>query len=127
MKQLSRYLAVGVLNTGVGYLIIFGCMYGLHWSPQASNVAGYAIGLATSYGLNRTFTFRSANRWVPEFVRFICIFLISFGANFQTLAALLAMGVHAAAAQLIAGIAYVVASYLLNRTFVFRRASAAES
>ena len=96
-------------------------MYALRLSPEASNVIGYVVGLTTSYLLNRIFTFRSGGRKLPEFARFVMIFLISFAANFVALTALLHVAVHPIASQLIAGVIYVATSYLLNRSFVFRQ------
>jgi putative flippase GtrA len=121
VNQLSRYLAVGVLNTLWGYLLIFGFMYGLDWSPEASNVAGYAIGLLTSYLLNRTFTFRSRNTTLPEFGRFLSSFAVAFAANFATLAFLVrVLELHPGVSQIAAGVVYVGTSYLLSRSYVFR-------
>jgi len=124
MRQFSRYLIVGFVNTVWSYVVIFSLMYLLRWSPEASNVMGYAIGLLTSYALNRTYTFGSRGAKAPEFVRFIGIFAVAFCANFATLTLLVrVLGVHAALGQLLAGAVYVATSYLLNRSFVFRRGS----
>jgi putative flippase GtrA len=124
MRQFSRYLVVGVLNTVWSYLIIFASMYLLRWSPEASNVGGYAIGLLTSYALNRTYTFNSRGAKGPEFARFIGIFAIAFCANFVALMLLLrVLGVNAILGQLWAGVVYVGTSYVLNRSYVFRRGS----
>ena len=124
MRQFSRYLVVGVLNTLWGYFVIFAFMYGLRWSPEASNIMGYAIGLVTSYALNRRFTFRSADTTAPEFARFLATFFVAFAANFATLALLVrVLEVHAGLSQILAGVVYVGTSYLLNRHFVFRGAT----
>lgn len=123
MRQFSTYLVVGLLNTAWGYALIFGFMYGLGWSPEASNVAGYAIGLVTSYLLNRTFTFRSRDTKLPEFARFLAIFAVAYLANLAALALLVRVaGVHAGLSQVLAGVVYVTLSYLLNRSLVFRGA-----
>ena len=123
MTRFARYLLVGGLNTLWGYALIFGFMWGLGWSPEASNVAGYAIGLVTSYVLNRIFTFRSTAPKAGEFSRFVAIFLIAYLANLAVLAFLVRVaGVHAGVSQVVAGAVYVVGSYLLNRSFTFRSA-----
>jgi putative flippase GtrA len=124
MRRFSRYLVVGALNTAWGYLLIFGFMYAAGWSPEASNVAGYAIGLVTSYLLNRRFTFGSRDTKAPEFARFLATFGIAFAANFAVLALLVrVLGVHPAVSQVVAGIVYVGTSYALSRRYVFRGAS----
>jgi putative flippase GtrA len=125
VKQFARYLAVGIANTLFGYVLIFGFMFVAGWSPEASNVAGYSIGLITSYLLNRSITFRSINQRGSEFLRFVAVFLISFGANFAALWVMLhVLGVEDWIAQIVAGFFYVGMSYLLNRAFVFSNATA---
>ena len=124
MRQFSRYLTVGVLNTAFGYAVIFACMYALGLSPKVSNVVGYAVGLATSYALNRVYTFRSRNAKGPEILRFAAIFGLSFAANFVALTLLLEVpGLPAGVSQIVAGAVYVVASYLMSRRFVFAPAN----
>lgn len=121
MKQLIRFIAVGVVNTGIGYGIIFGCMYWLGLSPELSNVTGYMIGLVASYLLHRSFTFRSKQRKRTEFFNFVAVFLIAYSANLVMLIVLVrAMQVHAGLSQVISGAIYVTASYLLNKYYVFR-------
>jgi putative flippase GtrA len=125
MNQFARFLVVGGLNTVWGYVLIFGFMFLLGWSPELSNVAGYSIGLVTSYLLNRRFTFRSRNPMRGEMVRFALVFLFAYTAN---LAALLVMvrvlEWNAYMSQVLAGTIYVASAFLLSRTFVFRRQAA---
>ena len=124
MRQFSRYLAVGVLNTLWSYVVIFGLMHVLSWSPEASNVMGYAVGLLTSYALHRIFTFNSRNSKGPEFARFIGIFAVAFCANFLALTMLVRlMELNASLSQIVAGAVYVVTSYTLSRSYVFRRSA----
>ena len=121
MRQLSRFVTVGILNTLWGYLVIFGFMYLLGCSPEVSNIAGYAIGLATSYLMHRNYTFRSHGSAAAEFLRFLGTFAIAFSANLVMLSLLVRLvSVHAAIAQIISGATYVATSYLLNRRYVFR-------
>ncbi|ASM35566.1 GtrA-like protein [Campylobacter sputorum subsp. bubulus] len=42
--KLIKYLLVGVLNTIVGFGIIFGLMF-LGVSPEISNLSGYLVGI----------------------------------------------------------------------------------
>jgi putative flippase GtrA len=123
MKQFSRYVGVGIVNTLWSYCIIFALMYLAGLSPEASNAMGYGIGLVTSYALNRSYTFESANPKAPEFLRFIATFALAFAANFTALLLLVHMlRIHAGIAQVAAGVVYVITSYLCSRHFVFRHA-----
>lgn len=125
MTQFSRFLLVGVANTTLGYVIIFGCMYLVGMSPEFSNVAGYAVGLLVSYFLNRNFTFRSTQSRSTEFIRFTFVFVVAYMANFAALVALIhALEIHAGISQVIAGVIYVGTAYLLNKHCVFRSSEA---
>lgn len=122
MSEFARFILVGLLNTAWGYLIIFGFMYVLAWSPEASNAAGYGIGLVTSYLLNRIYTFRSKNRKRYEFGRFLFVFAVAFAANMATLYTMVRWLVwNPYYSQILAGGIYVITSYLLNRAFVFKQ------
>jgi putative flippase GtrA len=120
VKEFSRFVAVGIANTLLGYAVIFAFMYLARWSPEASNAAGYGVGLLMSYLMNRSFTFRSSNNRGPEFIRFLVVFALAYGVNFAVLAlSLYVLSTPAWMAQILAGIAYVATSFLLNRAYVF--------
>jgi putative flippase GtrA len=121
MPQFLRYLLVGVANSAVGYGVIFGGMYLAGLSPEASNVAGYAVGLLVSYVLNRHYTFNSTQSRRTEFLRFLIVFAIAYALNFITLLVLIhVLGAHEGASQIVAGIVYVAASFAMNKYYVFR-------
>lgn len=120
MKQFTRYIVVGALNSVWSYLLIFGFMYLPGYPPEASNVLGYAIGLLTSYALHRRFTFASCGAKSSEFFRFLGTFAVAFLANFAMLFVLVrVVGVHAGISQILSGVVYVGVAYLLNRSYVF--------
>lgn len=122
MRELLRYAMVGVVNTGLGYAVIFGCMYLAGLGPIASNMIGYAVGLVVSYTLNRSFTFRSQGARKAEMIRFGVIFVLAYVANLGVLVVLVqGAGMHEGLAQVVAGVVYFGLSYLLNRYYVFRR------
>jgi putative flippase GtrA len=126
VSQFVRFLLVGIFNTVFGFAVIFACMYLAKLGPLLSNVIGYGCGLVTSYALNKWFTFRSTARGAAEPLRFLLVFGISYLLNLAALLVLVRhLAVHEGLAQLVAGVVYVSASYLLNRYFVFRQAHAA--
>lgn len=126
MRQFARFVAVGIFNTLLGYAVIFACMYLAKMSAEASNVAGYAVGLVASYVLNRSYTFGSRARVSGEVIRFLVVFGIAYGLNFVALLVLIhVLDVHAALSQVLAGVVYVGASYLMNRFYVFKPSRAA--
>ena len=120
MHEFGRFFVVGIANSALGYAVIFGLMLGAGWSPEASNVSGYAVGLVVSYALNRSFTFRSRAKPLGEASRFLVVFGVAFALNLIVLTLCVRMfGVSDWISQIIAGGVYVVSSYLLNRSFVF--------
>ena len=121
MKQFFRFLTVGVLNTILGYCVIFACMYLAKMSPESSNVAGYAVGLVASYVLNRKYTFNSKQDRRSEIARFLAVFVIAYASNFVVLVILIhVIGMHEGASQVIAGLVYVAASFIMNKYYVFK-------
>ena len=122
MNQFMRFLLVGITNTAVGYGIIFGCMYLAGLSPESSNAVGYTLGLLLSYLLHRRVTFRSNQQRSTEFVRFVIVFLAAYSANLLVLIVLVRiLAIHAGVSQIIAGVIYLGAAYLLNKLYVFRQ------
>jgi putative flippase GtrA len=125
MSRFPRFLLVGVANTALGYAVIFSCMYLGGFSPELSNVVGYAVGFLVSYFLNRHFTFRSAQRRSTEFVRFGVVFLVAYTANLGVLIVLVrTLEIHPGLSQLIAGVIYIGTAYMLNKHYVFRTSEA---
>lgn len=123
MMQFIRFLLVGVFNTGLGYCVIFGCMYLAGFSAELSNALGYGVGLIVSYFLNRNFTFKSVQDRRTEMIRFVGVFLIAYAANFIVLTTLIhKLDVHPGISQVVAGVIYVAASYFMNKYYVFRSA-----
>lgn len=111
---------MGVLNTGLGYAVIFMCMGWLGWGGVSSNMAGYAVGFVTSFILNKRFTFQSTGRARRELARFLLIFLLAYLANLGVLVVLThGLDMHVGWAQLVAGAVYFVCSFLLNKYYVF--------
>jgi len=120
-NQFARFLLVGVLNTCLGYTIIFSSMYLLGLSPILSNALGYLIALLISFILNRTFTFKSRGRSSSELLRFLAVFAVAYCVNLAVLYELLNSSfTHEAVSQIIAGVVYVVLSYVMNKFLVFR-------
>ncbi|MBW9118306.1 GtrA family protein [Rhizobium cauense] len=122
MNQFLRYLCVGLFNSLLGYAVIFSCMYVLLLDAVTSNLAGYGVGLAASFFLNKYFTFRAGSRSISEPLKFVLVFIVSYTANLFVLITLIDIfHVHKGFAQLPAGAIYIALSYALNKHFVFSK------
>lgn len=118
-KKLVKYLCVGILNTIVGFGIIFLLMF-FGVNPEISNLIGYAIGIIFSYVMNKFFTFESKNRSKKEFIKFILAMLTAYILNFITLKICLGLSINPYFSQIISGGVYTVSGYLLSRFWVFK-------
>ena len=120
VKQLLRFVTVGVLNTGLGYVVIFACMYWVGLSAVLSNLTGYAVGMVVSYFLNRIYTFRSVAGKKREVVRFLSIFVAAYLVNIGVLLLLVDhTRIYHGLAQVVAGLVYTVVFYVLSKHYVF--------
>lgn len=123
---LVRYGLVGAVNTGVGLAVILIVEFGLKASPVVANAAGYGVGFAVGFLLNRGFVFRSRAGVTATGPRYLAAVALCYGLNLgvlQGLRALLPSGDLArAAAQLCAMGTYTVTLFALSRYWVFRGA-----
>ena len=124
LGRLFRFGLTGLANSAVGWAVIFGGLWaGL--GGLAANAAGYAVGLALSFTLNRRFVFgvTGAVRG-REVAKFLAAFAVAYGVNVAVLRAVQpVLGADSPLAQLPALAAYVVIFFALSQFFVFRPAA----
>lgn len=130
-----RFILVGVVNTLVGYGVMFGLynLAGLHaWDDLGywlSSAANYVVGSIVSFFLNKHFTFRSRETGAGVVVRFVVnisvCYLLAYGLAKP--AAAWALGGFGLSAQLqgnltmLAGSClFVLLNYFGQRFFAFR-------
>ncbi|TLD95473.1 GtrA family protein [Helicobacter jaachi] len=115
------YLCVGVINTCVGYGIIFALIWcGL--VPEVANVLGYIVGFIVSYFLNKTFTFASSSSHKRDLPRFA----ISMGVAYivQLLAMMLSYRIfewNVYLCQIVGGAFYVAVGFAMSRFWAFKK------
>lgn len=119
---MMKYSAVGIINTIIGLSVIFICMEILHWHYTVSNIAGYACGLASSFLLNKHWTFLSKGHHGRELGKFLLIFFIAYGIQFVSLILFKEkLGVLPEIAQLMGIAVYTSVGFFLNKFFTFRQ------
>ena len=88
-----RFLFVGCLNTLVGtgttLLVYLAMGYGIFdqsnitsFETFLATVIGYAVGTVHSYIWNKFFTFKSKEKSVSEFLRFVMVCVVQYGVNY---------------------------------------------
>ncbi|QNP59014.1 GtrA family protein [Paenacidovorax monticola] len=121
VRLLARFLSSGVVNTFLGFAIIFALM-AVGVQPLWANFAGYATGFFLGFVLSRNFVFRSNGRFVTQSLRYLMSFAMCFVLNLLVLQAGLQ---HMAAipAQILASAAYTASMFLLARLWVYQNVS----
>jgi len=116
-----KYLLVGIINTIVGYVIIFSLMF-VAVPPEISNIIGYIMGVIVSYTLNKIYTFQSKDHPKREFPKFVLSLLTSYGLNFLTLILCIHIfKVNPYISQIISGAVYTISGFVFLKYFAFRQ------
>ena len=122
--QLSRFGLAGIVNTCVGFAVIFVLDLGFGVNPQVANAAGYAVGIGSSFALNRAFVFCDQGSIRHAGAKYVAAMGAAFLLNQGVLAicswvlddSFLARTVS----QLVAMMSYTLTFFLLCRSWVFR-------
>ena len=130
-----RFIIVGVINTLVGYGVMFGLynLAGLHAMGDAgywiSSAANYVIGSIVSFFLNKHFTFRNREKGSGVVIRFVInisvCYLLAYGLAKPAMVWLLGgMGLSSQLqgnlTMLFGSGLFVVLNYLGQRFFAFK-------
>lgn len=130
-----RFILVGVVNTLVGYGVMFGLynLAGLHtWGDAGywvSSAANYIVGSVVSFFLNKHFTFRNREKGAGVVARFVVnisvCWLLAYGLAQPVMEKLLAgLGLteqlQGNLTMLAGSGLFVVLNYLGQRFFAFR-------
>jgi|JI10StandDraft_1071094.scaffolds.fasta_scaffold04229_14 putative flippase GtrA len=119
IKKLSLFSLSGVLNTLIGYALIFSFMF-LGLTPLLSNVLGYSIGFFLSFFMGKYVVFRSQEKkHFSELIRYLIVFALAYLINALTLRYFLKLGISPYLGQLFGGVAFSTTTYTLSRIWVF--------
>lgn len=122
-----KFLGVGVINTIVGTLVMFGAYNLLHWSYWVSSACNYLVGGIVSFILNKKITFKYSGNSTKAAIKFavnvaIC-YLIAYGlakpAAYRILSGA-SKTVQENGAMVIGMGLYVLLNYFGQKFFAFR-------
>lgn len=123
LYQAGRFAIVGVANTLVDFGVFTLLTHLLGVGVYLSQVAGYCAGVVNSYLLNRSWTFRSKERFFgPALAKFLLLSggMILFSTGIMYLCYDLA-GLPRLVSKVIVTAAVMVVNFLANRFWVFAR------
>lgn len=121
MKSFFLYCLVGVINTFIGFGIIFILTF-IGILPELANFLGYCIGIVCSFFLNNKITF-SDNK--VDKARGLLKFATSMGVAYLVNLAVLFLsyrifGLNVYLSQILAGGSYTLCGFLLSKFFIWR-------
>jgi len=119
LNQLLKFSIIGILNTIVGYVLF---IFFLKWFNYIFALAiSYLITIIHSYLWNKFWTFESKKSPIKEFLRFISVYFVVFGANALTLFILIdTFNFQAWLAQLLSLSIITIISFCGHRYWSFR-------
>ena len=119
MQRFIRYSAVGVLATAAHYLVLIACVELAHWPAYLGSGIGAVVGAQVAYAGNRWFTFAHAGAIAASWPRFQITAVIGALLGMAIVAAGVRLGVHYLIAQVVATLASLVLTFLINRRWTF--------
>jgi putative flippase GtrA len=121
VSQFLRFSLVGLINTAVGLLCIWGAMYLLSFDEVSANLTGYALGLVLSFVLNRLWTFSDQGAISRTFPRWLALAAVAYLVNLAlVVAAHRVGGLNPYLAQPIGIAAYTAIMFIGSRALIFR-------
>lgn len=121
MKSFFLYCLVGVINTCVGFGIIFFLTF-LGLIPELANFLGYCIGVVCSFFLNSKITF--SDKKVDKthgLLKFAGSMGVAYLVNLVVLfLSYRIFGLNVYLSQILAGGSYTLCGFLLSKFFVWR-------
>jgi putative flippase GtrA len=120
-KQSLRFLSTGLLNTALGFAIIWGLL-GAGVSDVPANFTGYAAGLCLSFFVNRRWTFEQTdNATLREVSLFGIAFVAAYAANLGIILLGQLAGFAGNPLLHLCGIAvYTMIFFLMNKMIVYK-------
>jgi len=123
--QKFRFMVVGVLNTGFGYIIFLGMNHLLHnirFGYMIAYTASYILSLAFAFVLHRSYVFKDSGNILIAFLRFALVNGMNYGINLILLPFLVEIvKINSDLAQLLITFLTLFVSYFGNKYFTFRR------
>ncbi len=121
LRELAKFIVVGVSNTLIGLMVIYIAKWAFHVSDAPANAIGYAVGIVVSFSLHSRWTFAYRGPQRDAFIKFLLVALVAYGMNLLVVMLLIhRAGLNSYLAQAVGIPVYTVVSYVSSKYFVFR-------
>lgn len=120
IRSFLRYGLVGALATATHYLVLILCAEALRWPAYIGSGVGAVVGAQIAFFGNRQFTFGHLGALAPAWLKFQGTALLGALVGMAIVAAAVQAGWHYLAGQVLATLASMVLTFLINRAWTFR-------
>jgi dolichyl-phosphate beta-glucosyltransferase len=121
-RTFIKYCLVGLLVTGVDFVLFGLCYYELHLGSVGSKLVAFCIAVLISYALNRAWTFRGGNKRIrQQFPKFLTVSLVGAGLSGLSIYFQVdTMSIHPLVANGITSAGVLTWNFLANKHWTFR-------
>jgi putative flippase GtrA len=119
-RQLTSFLAVGVVTTAVHYGVLVALVETWAVNPVWATTMGFLVAVLLSYLLNRRYTFDERPAFHSGLIKYYAAVSVGLGLNAGAMALLTRWGFYYVLAQVIASGIALVSNFFAARFAVFR-------
>lgn len=120
MKRLLRYTLVGAVATAVHYALLMLCVEQARQPAWLGSGFGAVVGAQVAYVGNRHFTFGHRGAVGASWLKFQLTALAGAAQGMAVVGLMVALGLHYLAAQVLATLTGLLATFAVNRAWTFR-------
>lgn len=120
LGHFSRYTLVGAFATAAHYLVLVLCVEWAHGPAWLGSGIGATVGAQVAYAGNRWFTFAHRGEVGASWPRFMLTALLGALLGMVIVGIGVRLGVHYLIAQVLATLASLVLTFVINRAWTFR-------
>jgi putative flippase GtrA len=118
-RKIAKFIVVGVIKTGLGYsLFLLVLWLGMH--HDIALAADYFFAVTLGYVVNRSWTFSNQGQATAPLLKYVLSYVFVYILNALALEFAIRLGMGPATGQLPCLVLATVASYVLQRYWVFR-------
>jgi putative flippase GtrA len=120
LRQFIVFASLGVLGTGVHYLLLIACVELLSVNPVAGSILGYVAGAITNFFASHHIAFRSRAKLSETAPRFFSVAVVGFFVNWISMWSLVdQVCVQYFVAQVMSTVLVLGFNYVVNATWTF--------
>ena len=123
--QFMRFAVVGLINTGIDYLIYWSLTRYVDFFEDekvfATSIA-FIVAATNSYFMNKAFTFRDKSKeYGSQYIKFFVVSLVGFGINALIFWALLQTGLFDILAKVLTTGVVLIWNFIANKLWTFKQ------